>query len=120
MLLVAETRFNRAGNVCEVEGLERLSLHFFPCNAIGLMLNFANVGEAGARSVPALPGQLPPIDWLCLHLRSYITTVRGLSQKFQDWCHKTIIWNANHKLQVLPFDAVLPERDTILCSSLYR
>ena len=39
-------------------GQERFSTHFFPCNTIGLMFNFAKVGWATAPTAPELPASL--------------------------------------------------------------
>ena len=47
-----------SGTSAKLEGQERFSSHFFPCNALGLMLNFAKVGGAAAASAAAVPGPL--------------------------------------------------------------
>ena len=41
-----------AGSVPKLEGQERFFAHFYPCNALGLMLNFAKVGGTAAPSAP--------------------------------------------------------------------
>ena len=55
-----------------------------------------------------------------LYVMSFYTYLRGLSLKFQYWCRRTIIWNANHKLQVFPLEAVLPQANALLCVSVHR
>ena len=49
-----------------------------------------------------------------------LTGIRGLSQTFQELFHKTIIWNANHKIKVSSLEAVLPEPNARLRVSLHR
>ena len=53
-----------------------------------------------------------------LHAQAYVTwyrnvwpkhyggRIRGVSEKFQDWCHKWFISNTNYKLQVVPFKVI--------------
>ena len=54
---------SRLGNDRKVEGQERLSDHFFPCNAIiGLMLDFAKVGRTDAPFALVVPGTLVTSD----------------------------------------------------------
>ena len=44
------------GTSAKLEGQERFSAHFFPCNDIGLLFNFVKVGGAAVPSAPAVPG----------------------------------------------------------------
>ena len=59
-----------SGTSTKLERQERFSGHFFPCNAIGLMLNFAEVGRRGEQ-LPALP---PPFPGHCL--TSFVPVLR--------------------------------------------
>ena len=44
--------------------------------------------------------------------------VRGVSEKFQDWCHKLFISNPNYKLQVVPFKVIPLESNALSHPSL--